>query len=100
MMKTLQPEFKNKIQQITKLSMKVNNNDKQKILTMIQDHAEEIEELYNEGNDHWAVETADLIVLCFEMLISEHKDIDEVFTKCLPRFDKKLEKLAEERIKI
>ncbi len=31
-MKTLQPEFKNKIQQITELSMKLNNDDKQKIL--------------------------------------------------------------------
>ncbi len=99
-MKTLQPEFKNKIQQITKLSMKVNSDDKHKILSMIQDHAEEIQELYNKGNDHWAVETADLIVLCFELLISEHKDIDDVFTRCLPRFDKKLEKLVKEMVNI
>ncbi len=48
-MKTLQPEFKEKIQQITQLSTKVNNDDKQKILSMIKDHAREIEELYNEG---------------------------------------------------
>ena len=99
-MKTLQPEFKEKIQQITKLSMKVNNNDKQKILAMIKDHAEEIQELYNDCNNHWSIETADLIVLCFELLISEHKDIDDVFTRCLPRFDKKLEKLVKEMVNI
>ena len=92
-MKTLQPEFKEKIQQITELSMRVNNDDKQKIFAMIKDHVEEIEELYNDCNDHWAIETADLIVLCYELLILENKDIDDVFTRCLPRFDKKLKML-------
>jgi len=95
-MKTLQPEFKEKIQQITQLSMKVNNDDKQKILAMLKDHVEEIEELYNDCNDHWAVETADLIVLCYELLISENKDIDDIFTRCLPRFDKKLNMLVKQ----
>ena len=92
-MKTLQPEFKEKIQHITELSMRVNNDDKQKIFAMIKDHVKEIEELYNDCNDHWAMETADLIVLCYELLISENKDIDDVFTICLPRFDKKLNML-------
>ena len=95
-MKTLQPEFKEKIQQITELSMIVNNDDKQKIFAMIKDHVKEIEELYNDYNDHWSIETADLIVLCFELLISENKDIDDVFTICLPRFDKKLNMLLKQ----
>jgi len=93
---TLQPEFKEKIQHITELSMRVNNDDKQKIFAMIKDHVKEIEELYNDCNDHWAMETADLIVLCFELLISENKDIDDVFTRCLPRFDKKLNMLLKQ----
>jgi len=95
-MNTLQPEFKEKIQQITQLSLKVNNDDKQKILAMIKDHVEEIEELYNDCNDHWTVETADLIVLCYELLISENKDIDDIFTRCLTRFDKKLNMLVKQ----
>ena len=95
-MLTLQNEFKVKLQQITELSNRVNNNDKQKILAMIKDHVEEIEELYNDCNDHWAVETADLIVLCYELLISENKDIDDIFTRCLPRFDKKLNMLVKQ----
>lgn len=89
---TLDPDFKMKLLEITKLSKKINKNDKQKILHMMKDHVFEIEELYNEKNEHWAIETADLIVLSYELLLMENKDIDEVFRKCLPRFDKKLKK--------
>jgi len=62
---------------------------------MIKEHVYEIEELYNDKNEHWAIETADLIVLCYELLIMENKDIDDVFNRCLPRFDVKLRRLAE-----
>ncbi len=94
-MNTLQPEFKVKLQQITQLSMKVNDNDKLKIFSMIKDHVVEIKELYDSHDDHWAIETGDLIVLCFELLMMENKDIDDVFIRCLPRFDKKLNMLLE-----
>ena len=96
-MLTLHNEFKEKLQNITNLSSRVNSNDKQKIISMMKEHVDEIEELYSENNNHWAIETADLIVLCYELLISENKDIDNVFTKCLPRFDKKLQHLAMKR---
>jgi|GEM_PF-1137743 len=95
-MLTLHNEFRNKLQQITELSSRVNNNDKQKILDMMKEHVQEIQELCNENNDHWAIETADLVVLCYELLIMEDMDIDDVFIRCLPRFDKKLAKLTEE----
>ena len=94
-MKIISSEFETKLLEITALSKKVNNNDKKKILKMIKNHALEIEELYKEKNDHWAIETADLIVLCYEMLLLENKDIDDVFTQCLPRFDIKLKELLE-----
>ena len=93
----LQQEFKEKVQQITNLSQKVNNNDNQKILEMMNKHVTEIQELYESNNDHWAIETADLIVLCFELLLAENKDIDDTITRCLPRFDKKLLQLYEEK---
>ena len=78
---------------ITKYSY--DKNDNKKIFGLIKEHIEEIEELYNGKNEHWAVEAADLIVLCYELLTLENKDIDEVFNKCLPRFDAKLRKLAK-----
>ena len=95
-MLTLHNEFKEKLQQITELSSRVNSNNKQKILDMMKEHLEEIQDLYNRNNDHWAIETADLSVLCYELLIMGEKDIDDIFTRCLPRFDKKLAKLAAE----
>ncbi len=73
--------------------MEVNNNESQKILEMMIAHVDEISELYNEGNDHYQIETADLIVLCFELLFSEKADVDTIFDKCLPRFYKKLNEL-------
>jgi len=94
-MQTLNEEFREKLQEITELSNKINKSDKQKILEMMKAHIEEIEERYYNNDEHWTIETADLIVLCYELLLLENKDIDEVFNKCLPRFDVKLKGLAE-----
>lgn len=94
-MKILQEEFKSKLKEITELSSRINKNDNRKILEMMKAHVEEIEELYSDKNEHWAIETADLIVLCYELLLMQNKDIDDVFNTCLPRFDEKLKSLIE-----
>ena len=94
-MLTLHDEFRDKLKEITELSSKINKNDNRKILEMMKEHVEEIEERYNNNDEHWAIETADLIVLCYELLMLENKDIDDVFNRCLPRFNVKLKRLAE-----
>lgn len=94
-MQLLHTEFKDKVMEITELSNKINKSNNSKILEMMKEHVEEIEERYNNKDEHWTIETADLIVLCYELLILENKDIDEVFNRCLPRFDDKLKRLAE-----
>ena len=94
-MKTLNDEFISKLREITEISNKINNNDNQKILQMMKDHIDEIVERYLNNDEHWAIETADLIVLCYELLLSENKDIDDVFNRCLPRFDNKLRSLVK-----
>jgi hypothetical protein len=91
----LHEEFKNKLKDICELSKKINKNDKQKILSLMNEHVYEIQELYDDKNQHWAIETADLIILCYELLIMENKDIDDVFNRSLPRFDVKLKRMAE-----
>ncbi len=93
-MKTITPEFKMKLEEITALSNKINKDDRRRILEMMLAHVEEIEERYRRRDDHWAIETADLIVLCYELLLMEGKELDEVFLRCLPRFDVKLQRLA------
>ena len=95
MIKTISPEFKTKLEEITTLSKKINKNDNLKILEMMKEHIQEIEERYNNQDVHWSIETADLIVLCYELLLLEHKDIEDVFNQCLPRFDVKLKRLIE-----
>jgi len=92
---TIHDEFRRKLKEIADLSKKINKNDNKKILGLIKEHIEEVEDLYKENNEHWAIETADLIVLCYELLVLENKDIDDVFNRCLPRFDVKLKRLAE-----
>lgn len=62
---------------------------------MMKEHILEIEGRYSNKDEHWAIETADLIVLSYELLLMENKDIDDVFNRCLPRFDVKLKRLAE-----
>ena len=94
-MQTLQNEFKDKLLEITELSNKINNNDNHKILEMMKAHIDEIEERYNNKDEHWAIETADLIVLCYELLLMGNKDIDDIFQRCLPRFDVKLKGLLK-----
>ena len=61
----------------------------------MEEHIQQIEERYNNQDEHWAIETADLIVLCYELLLMENKDIDDVFSRCLPRFDIKLKGLLK-----
>lgn len=95
----LTKEFEHEIKQITKLSGEVNDNDFEKILDMIQQHAIEITELYEQGNNHYKVETADLIVLCFELLFLKKDEVNQVFSKCLPRFYTKLNKLRSQKNK-
>lgn len=95
-MKSITDEFLASLENITSLSEKVNGNDKKKIFEMIKDHSIEIQELYTKQNSHWAVETADLIVLCFELLVSEDIDINKKFEMCLPRFYKKLNERLKE----
>ena len=94
-MNILNPEFENKLREISKLSNKINKQDNNKIINLIKEHVKEVEELYNKKDMHWAIETADLIILCYELLILENKGINKVFNKCLPRYDIKLKRLAE-----
>ena len=95
-MKVLQKEFLYELQKITTLSEKVNKNNQQKILEMIKEHSEEIDDLYKSKDEHWAVEIADLIILCFEMLVTKNKDIDFIFEKSIPRFHRKLKMLEKQ----
>ena len=88
-------EFEQQLKKLSYLSNKINHGDNRRLLQLIKAHAKEIEELYHTNNEHWMIETADLIILCYELLILENKDMDKVFQECLPRYDKKFKKLIQ-----
>ena len=89
-------DFIEKLEGIVGLSRRVNGEDTWKILTMMHEHIDEIEELYSNNNEHWIVETGDLIILALESLLLENKDVNEMLSKCLPRFEVKLRSLLSE----
>ena len=88
-------EFEQQLRKISYLSNKINHGDNKKLLRLIKAHTKEIEELYDANNEHWTIETADLIILCYELLLLENKDIGNVFQECLPRYDKKFKELIQ-----
>lgn len=92
-MKVLSDDFKQQVVEIMHLSKKVNGNDSSKILDMICKHAEEISQLYSQNDNHWRMETADLLVLCCELLLMHNQNVDDIVTRCLPRFYNKLHRI-------
>jgi len=90
-----------KIKKINELSFKLNNGKEGTMsytLESIKDHANEINQLFSENKEHWAVETGDLMIHCMKMLEMYGFDLNEMFDKCCQRFENKInEKLKEKR---
>lgn len=98
MKKSLTDHAKKNIKEIHDLSSKVNAVGKihrDVILDFIRQHPEEILALQKKGDEHFITEAGDLAVLCFELMVEEGKDPDEVMDKCFSRFREKLERLIE-----
>lgn len=67
-----------------------------RLLELMRKHVDEIEELAGAGNPHYLVETGDLLILCYELLLEGSASIDEITVKCFGRYEKKLGELIEE----
>jgi len=89
-----------KIQNIHELSRKYNMrlgyNHTSRLLSLMQEHVKEIQELHTKGDSHCVTETGDLIMLCFELLIDKSASINEVMDRCFERYNTKLSKLLQE----
>ncbi|HOL50073.1 MAG TPA: hypothetical protein PLW07_05795 [bacterium] len=86
-----------KIKQIHRLSLLVNKqNHRKKLLHLANKHIIEIEQLYSKKDPHADIETGDLAVLCFELILESNRNLDEVLEKCFSRYEKKLNMLAEQ----
>jgi len=89
-----------RIKGIHKLSEKYNKLTKRKhserLLELMTEHVEEIKELQGWNDKHFLVETGDLVMLCFELLLEAGASINDIMEKCSERYEKKLSGLIEE----
>ena len=63
--------------------------DSHRIVSMMDEHVDEIKELFDSKDEHFAVETGDLILLASQLLMMEGYNIDNIMNKCYERFDRK-----------
>lgn len=100
-MPIIQREYLSRIKQIHKLSKSynkhINHNHKDKLLKLMQEHVDEIRDLYEKGDTHFLTETGDLIILCFELLLEHNISLDETLLKCFTRYETKLGRLVKEQ---
>jgi hypothetical protein len=68
----------------------------ERLLELMRKHVDEIGELAAHNDPHYVVETGDLLILCFELLLEGGADIDEVTLRCFERYERKLSELIEQ----
>ena len=89
-----------RIKAIHQLSLKYNRlvgkPHQERLLELMRHHIEEIEELARGGNEHYLIETGDLLVLCCELLLEGGVSVGGVTEVCLGRYEKKLQELIKE----
>ena len=88
------PQAAARIRRIHSLSEKYNGKihhaHSRKLLDLIRSHADEIQELWQEDDRHFLVETGDLIILCLELLVEYDTSMDDILQECFKRYEKKL----------
>ncbi|MBD3379564.1 MAG: hypothetical protein GF408_03775 [Candidatus Omnitrophica bacterium] len=91
---------KDRLREIHSLSAEYNGNGgnhTDKLLDLVDKHAEEIRELYSSGDGHFAVEVGDLLILCYELLLEEKKSSDGIMDICYDRYIGKLRQLIDDK---
>ena len=83
-----------KIKQILELSKQL-GTDSNKLMEMMQEHTAEIKELFDKKEGHYAIETGDLIILAYQLLMINGQDPERVLEECYQRYDKKLKGLIK-----
>ncbi len=94
------PESLKRISGIHCLSKEYNNkvrkDHSQRLLELMEKHVAEIRDLKEAQNKHFLVETGDLIILCFELLLEHQYPIDDMISRCFGRYETKLKTLLLE----
>ncbi|MCD6476912.1 MAG: hypothetical protein J7K26_01950 [Candidatus Aenigmarchaeota archaeon] len=94
-------ELLQRVEEIENLSIKCQGSKEENnkfLLKAIKEHAQEIEELFNKNDTHYQKETADMIILCLEFLISNNVNPNDVINIRLNRFIEKIKEICNENI--
>ncbi|MCX7705744.1 MAG: hypothetical protein N2115_05750 [bacterium] len=87
-----------RIRKIHNLSSIVNaENHREKLLQLARKHIDEIEQLYRKKSSHADIETGDLAILCFELILESGRNPGEVLEHCFDRYEKRLSQLLKEK---
>ena len=90
-----------RLKNIHQLSKKYNGPSKKKhvkkLLRLVEKHIDEILLLYKKNDSHYLVETGDLLILCFEVLMENKRDVHKMLELCFTRYEDKLNQLIKER---
>lgn len=96
----LTSQARQRLGQIHALSSRLNALEgrahRQRLMELVRHHVQEIDELAQGQDPHHIVETGDLLILCFELLLESGADIDAVAHRCFERYDKKLTGLIQQ----
>ncbi len=83
-----------RIKNIHRLSKEYNQRTEtphfQKLFHLIEKHAKEIQELFKNNDNHFIIETGDLAILCFEVILEAGVSVEKILLKCFERYEKKL----------
>lgn len=95
------PSALERLRGIHQLSRDYNGADprghRARLWELVRKHITEIEALMAREDPHYVTETGDLAVLCFEILLEDGADADEVLLRCLSRYERKLQALIARR---
>lgn len=98
--RVLTPSSLQRLKKIHRLSARYNRRvgkrHPERLLELMAHHVDEIRELRQEGDRHALIETGDLAVLCFELLLEYRISPDRVMLKCFGRYERKLGALLAE----
>lgn len=64
---------------------------REKLISMIKEHVVEIQQLIESNDKHYISETADLMILCAEVIIDAQHDVNQALSVRYQRFEDKLQ---------
>lgn len=100
MNKSLTKHANMQLKNIHRLSRRYNKllhrNHVETLLTLMKEHITEIQQRYKRSDEHYIVETGDLVILCLELLTETKVSLDKVLSECYKRYHKKLPHLIND----